>query len=59
MSRARTTIAAAPLVIEDTNLSRAWARILLQVLDGSGTEISPLVLSLTGFEPDGTIAEDT
>ena len=46
MSKARTLAASPPLVIDDTNLSRAWARLLLQVLDGAGTEVAPLVLSL-------------
>lgn len=57
MSKAKSLQAPSPAVIEDTNLSRAWARLLLQVLDGAGTEVSPLVLSLTGFDTTGTIAE--
>ena len=32
MSKARTLVAPPPMVIEDINLSRAWARLLLQVL---------------------------
>ena len=40
-------------MIDDTNLSRAWARLLLQVLDGAGTEVAPLILSLTGFGENG------
>ncbi len=47
-----------PVLICDTNLSRGWARVLLRVLDNPGTEISPLVLSLTGFDADGYPAED-
>jgi hypothetical protein len=47
-----------PLLIEDTNLSRAWARLLLQVLGAPGTEVAPLVLSLSGFAPNGVPAED-
>ena len=29
-----------PVLIDDTNLSRAWARLLLQVLDNAGTEVA-------------------
>jgi hypothetical protein len=47
-----------PLVINDTNLSRAWARTFLRTLENPGTEISPLVLSLSGFNTDGTVNED-
>ncbi|HTG32711.1 MAG TPA: thymidylate synthase [Thermoanaerobaculia bacterium] len=46
-----------PTVINDTNLSRAWARIFLRVLDGRGSEVSPLVLSLSGFGEEGQISE--
>jgi len=46
------------MVIDDTNLSRAWARLLLQVLDGAGTEVAPLVLSLSSFAQDGQAVED-
>lgn len=38
-----------PLLICDTNLSRAWSRILLQTIDHSGTEISPLIVSISGL----------
>ncbi len=47
-----------PLLIEDTNLSHAWGRILLEILDNSGTEIVGVLISLTGFN-DGIPAEDT
>lgn len=57
MSKAK-PLTASPLIIDDTNLSRAWGRLLLQVLDNAGTEISPLILSLTGFAEDGTIDEN-
>ncbi|MQP68642.1 thymidylate synthase [Niveispirillum sp. SYP-B3756] len=46
------------MVIDDTNLSRAWARLLLKVLDGAGTEVAPLVLSLTSFREDRSAVED-
>jgi len=38
-----------PLVIEETNLSHAWSRAFLHVIDNSGKEISPLLITLTGF----------
>jgi hypothetical protein len=46
-----------PTIIADTNLSRAWARLFLQIFDSRRTELSPLTLSLTGFDTDGGIAE--
>jgi len=47
-----------PLLIEDDNLSRAWAHVSLHVLDNPGTSIVPLVLSITGFTPEGMPQED-
>lgn len=49
---------AGPLLISDSNLSRAWARAFLHVIDHPGTEISPLVLSVTGFDEHGSASED-
>ena len=46
------------MVIDDTNLSRAWARLLLQVFDGAGTEIAPLVLTLSGFNQNSQAVEN-
>ena len=46
MSKARTLVAPSPVVIDDTNLSRAWARLLLQILDNAGRTVAPLILSL-------------
>ncbi|MDE0179677.1 MAG: thymidylate synthase [Gammaproteobacteria bacterium] len=57
MSRG-TRPASPPVMIDDTNLSRAWARLLLHVLRGSGTEVAPLILSLSGFDPNGQATED-
>ena len=45
-------------MINDNNLSRAWSRLLLGILDGAGTEVSPLVLSVTGFDDKGVTPED-
>ena len=47
-----------PLVIIDTDLSRAWSRLLVHVLDHAGKEVSPLTLSLSGFGLNGEITED-
>jgi hypothetical protein len=58
MSKSKASAAPEPLMINDTNLSRGWARLLLKVLDGAGTEVSPLVLSLTGFDENGVVPED-
>jgi hypothetical protein len=58
MSKSKASEAPPPLVIEDTNLSRAWAKLLLRALDGAGTEIAPLILSLSGFASNGAPAED-
>ena len=46
-----------PLIIESTNLSHAWAHLLLRILDGTGKEISNLMISLTGFK-NGVPNED-
>jgi len=35
--------------IEETNLSHAWSRAFLHVIENSGKEISPLLITLTGF----------
>jgi hypothetical protein len=58
MSKAKILAAPPPAVIDDTNLSRAWARLLLQVLDGAGTEVAPLILSLSGFAENRAAGED-
>ena len=58
MSKSKASPAPAPRMINDNNLSRAWSRLLLGVLDGAGTEVSPLVLSLTGFDEKGAVPED-
>lgn len=38
-----------PLVIEETNLSHAWSRAFLHIIDNPGKEVSPLLITLTGF----------
>jgi hypothetical protein len=47
-----------PLLIPETNLSHAWARVFLHIIDNPGREISPLVVSISGFT-DGIPNEDT
>lgn len=39
-----------PLLIEETNLSNAWCKVLENILNSPGKEISPLLLTLTNFE---------
>ena len=48
----------APKVISDTNLSHAWLRLLHEVLCSPGTEVAPLMLSLTGFKENGAVSEN-
>ncbi|MCC3411550.1 MULTISPECIES: thymidylate synthase [unclassified Microcoleus] len=38
-----------PLIIEETNLSHAWSRAFLHIIDNPGKEVSPLLITLTGF----------
>ena len=58
MSKSKASAAPEPDMINDNNLSRAWSRLLLRILDGAGTEVSPLVLSVTGFDDEGVVPED-
>lgn len=51
--------ACVPLLVDEPCLSRAWARAFLHVIDHPGKEIAPLVLSITGFNPDRTSTEDS
>jgi len=38
-----------PLIIEETNLSHAWSRAFLHIIDNAGEKVSPLLITLTGF----------
>ena len=48
-----------PLLVDETNISKAWAKAVLHTIDHAGKEISPLVLSVTGFHDNGQPAEDS
>lgn len=52
------TLAHGPLLVDEPDLSKAWAKAVLHVIDHAGHEISPLVLSVTGFDDKGIPAED-
>lgn len=47
-----------PLFITSDNLSAAWSRIYLHILDHPGSEVSPLIVSIGGFGKDGVARED-
>ena len=57
MSKSRATAAMVPVMVDDSNLLCAWSRLLLRIIDRAGTEVSPLVLSVTGFDEKGMIPE--
>jgi hypothetical protein len=46
-----------PLLIDDSNLSKAWGRIFLHVLEHPGKTVSPLIVSISGFV-GGQVPED-
>lgn len=47
-----------PYLIVEENLSHAWSRALLRVVDNPGTVISPLVISVTGFKDEEPIEDE-
>ena len=57
MSKSRVEADAAPVVIYDDDLSRAWSQLFLRALDGVGTKVPSLFLSVTGFGADGAPIE--
>ncbi len=59
MSKSKSVAAPEPLLISETSISRAYARILLRVVEEPGKEISPLVMTVNGFGPNREIPEDT
>ena len=46
-----------PVLVDESDLSRAWVKAVLHVLDNPGPEISPLILSVSGFREDGGVVE--
>lgn len=46
-----------PQIIEEPNLSHAWGRVFLHVMDNSKRNLAPLMVSVTGFT-DGLPEED-
>jgi thymidylate synthase len=38
-----------PPLVDDSNLTKAWARVFVHLQDSASSEISPLLFSLTGF----------
>ena len=53
-----TTIAAtSPLMIEATSVSGAWSQIMLHISANSGTQITPLIVSIHGFDRNGQLQE--
>lgn len=48
----------APLLVTSGNLSAAWSEVFIHIIDHPGTQIAPLVLSITGFDEHGVAAED-
>lgn len=53
----RHTTEIGPLLVDGPDLSRAWAKAVLHVVEHTGPEISPLILSVTGFDDHGVPAE--
>lgn len=47
-----------PLLVNEPDLSKSWATALLHVIEHAGLEISPLILSVTGFDENGAPAEN-
>lgn len=46
-----------PLFIEEHNLSRAWGKAFLHIIDNAGSEITPLLVTVTDFK-SGVPQED-
>lgn len=47
-----------PFLVDESDLSRAWAQAVIHVIEHVGLEISPLVMSVTGFDDNGAPSED-
>lgn len=48
----------APMVIDEKNLSIAWAKAFIHIKTHAGIKISPLIISITGFDEEGTPEEN-
>ncbi len=59
MTKANSLENKAPLMIEGRSVSEAYARLLLHILAGPGNEVTPLVLTVDGFDAGYDIPEDT
>ena len=46
-----------PFLLEDDNISSAWQKTLNHIVNNPGKEITPLILSLTGFEEIDMVRE--
>lgn len=46
-----------PVLIDEANLSAAWGRAVLHAIGHAGSDISPLVLSVNGFDDSGVPRE--
>lgn len=46
-----------PWLIEETNLSNAWCRVLEHIITSPSCEITPLVLTLTDFDESSKVRE--
>ncbi len=49
---------ASPQLIESDNLSLAWGEVIARILGPGGNDISPLTLSITGFDEAGEPKEN-
>jgi hypothetical protein len=54
----RSVHASSPVIIEDANLSWAWARVVMHIQEHAGKNIAPLLVSVSGFDADGAPHED-
>ena len=53
----KTTHSTIPLLVDRKNLSTAWSEAMLHTIDHAGPEISPLILSISGFDKEGVAEE--
>jgi hypothetical protein len=47
-----------PELVDEQNLSLAWSKVFMRILENPGTTISPLVVSITGLASAGDPEED-